>query len=424
MAFLALGTLGFSQGGDTLTLEQVIQLAKNRNGTIQAAYLDAAASKERTRQAWAAFWPTLTPNFRYDWSRNKVNTGPFDGLSKGDESTSSVTARWRLWDSGSRDTSYRSSLRSQRSREYSALQTLRDTLFGVHAQYFDALRAQELLRVADSQVVRTREILAQTIALIENEQLPKKDKFQAEADLANAEVNRLSALNRTATSQSDLKATIGWTDADELPALQSYDEPAEFDQLPPLSEVIALGLKQRPDLAARRESIEAAKYALAQTRRDGLAIWSVDATYTKQFSRENLDNQALVFQVSIPLFDAGSSKSAVNEASYNLQSQQSSLVQSERLTRSEIESAYKVLQQDTLRVQAAKKALEASKVNFDAASKAQALGAEGTTLITVLTAQTSLVTAESNYVEAIYDYYISEIRLKLAIGEVLPGELP
>lgn len=423
LALMALASLGFSQGNDPLTLDKVIQMAKERNGTVRSAMLDVGAARERTKQAWAAYWPTLTPSYRYDSSRDKNNTGPFDSLVKSDERTSRITASWRIWDSGSRDSIYQSSRRNQNSRQFSALQTLRDTLFTVEQQYYDALRAQELLKVAESQVMRTREILKQTDALIKNEQLPKKDRFQAEADLANAEVSRLSALNRTSTSQANLKATIGWQEDQELPALQNYTEPSQFAELPPLPEVIERGLKNRPDLAARREGIESSKYALSQARRDSLATWSLDANYTKQFSRENADGSSLVFQVSMPLFDAGSARAAAREASYNLESLKSSLIQAERATRSEIESAYKVLQQDTLRVKAAKKAVEAARLNYDAASKAQSLGAEGTTLISVLTAQTSLVTAESNYVEAIYDYYISEIRLKLATGEVLPGEL-
>ena len=43
-------------------------------------------------------------------------------------------------------------------------------------------------------------------------------------------------------------------------------------------------------------------------------------------------------------------------------------------------------------------------------------------LIELLTAQVSLVTAESNYVEARYDTLISRVRLKLATGRPLPGE--
>ncbi len=423
LALIAIASFGMSQDSGPLTLEKVIQLAKERNGVVRSAYLDVNAAHERTRQAWAAFWPTLTPNFRWESSRRKINTGPFKGLTEDDGNSSGLTATWRLWDSGSRDTNYRSRLRGENSERFSALQTLRDTLFAVHQQYYDALRAQELMRVADSQVTRTREILKQTNALIQNEMLPKKDRLQAEADLANAEVSRLTALNRTATSQADLKATIGWGEGEELPALQTYGEPQEFPKLPSLEDVLANGLRNRPDLRARREGIESSKYALGQARRDAMATWSLDASYTKSFSRENSDERALVFQVSMPLFDAGSARAAAREASYSLQSLQSSLIQAERSTRSEIESAYKVLQQDMLRVAAAKKALEAARLNYDAASKAQALGAEGTTLITVLTAQTSLVTAESNFVEAVYDYYISEIRLKLATGEMLPGEL-
>lgn len=69
---------------------------------------------------------------------------------------------------------------------------------------------------------------------------------------------------------------------------------------------------------------------------------------------------------------------------------------------------------------AAQAALEAATKNFEAASESQTLGASD--LIDVVTAQVSLVTAESNRVEAFYDFLISEVRWKLVTGQPLPGE--
>ena len=65
-------------------------------------------------------------------------------------------------------------------------------------------------------------------------------------------------------------------------------------------------------------------------------------------------------------------------------------------------------------------ALDAAKKNYNAAVDSQKAGAYD--LLQVLTAQVSLVTAESNQIQALYDYRISDVNLKLVTGRPIPGE--
>ena len=92
----------------------------------------------------------------------------------------------------------------------------------------------------------------------------------------------------------------------------------------------------------------------------------------------------------------------------------------ERDVRAEIESSYKAFKQNFDRLEASKLAREAAQLNFDAAEGAYKAGAG--TVLDQLTAQVSLATAESNYIQAYYDLLISEVRLKQVVGQPLPGE--
>jgi outer membrane protein len=125
--------------------------------------------------------------------------------------------------------------------------------------------------------------------------------------------------------------------------------------------------------------------------------------------------------VTYPLFDGGRLREQAREAKLNHQAAQARLVQSERLARAEIESAYAENAQNIERLNASKQALEAAQVNYNAAIAAQREGAND--VIQVLTAQVSLVTAESNYIEATYDYYVSDANLRLVSGRPIAGEL-
>ncbi|HRK22503.1 MAG TPA: TolC family protein, partial [Fimbriimonadaceae bacterium] len=250
----------------------------------------------------------------------------------------------------------------------------------------------------------------------------KKDILQVRADRLNAEVSRLSAENQSSITEASLKATIGFEEKEELGNLVAEAEPSSFPEPESLEEAIKSGLAQRPDLVALRKRRDAQQYFVRTAEREATYTWTLDATLSRSFSEEVSDFRGLTFLVSLPLFDGHRSKEAARQQRLALMAQDAELVQAEREARADIESAHALLRQDIRRVAAAKLAKEAAQLNYDAALESQRLGAEGTDIITVLTAQVSLVTAESNYVEALYDYFISDVRLKLVTGRTMPGE--
>jgi outer membrane protein len=406
--------------GDTLTLDQALKLAKERNGTVRSAYLNSKAADARVKQAFAAFLPTVTPSFVYKDARNDVYTGATKGWAEAVTNTSGIVANWQLLDSGERGWAFSASKASDEATRFDYLQTLRETLFSVQKQYFDTLRAQELLKVADGQVKRTEEVLKQTKDFAETGQGAKINISQANADFQNARVQALVAKNTVSTAEAGLKAVIGWDKDDDLPALVTQPEPASFDKLPPLAQVIKDGLRERADLSAQRKRVAAERYSVLRAEREASFTWSLDAAYGRNFSDDVMENRSVTFMISLPLFDGERSKQAARESRLGWESAKSALLQTERAARAEIEASYRDLQQNADRVAAAKSALDAAKENYTATNESFALGAS--TLIDVLTAQVTLQTAESNYIQAVYDYYISEVQLKLATGQPLPGE--
>lgn len=406
-----------------LTLSDAVTMARQRNGTIRAAAYDVEASRSRVRQTFASFLPTVTPAYHFDYRRNRTFTGAFRGAdSESDDHFTELSARWLLMDSGEREWSYQASRRLAEATAASALQTLRNVLFTVHQQFFDTLRAQEFERVTSAQVDRAQKILDQTKAQIEVGDAPRKDLLQAQADFLNSKVQRLSAENQVSTSIASLKATIGMEGKETLGALAGVAEPESFPTPPTLDEAIRIGLEQRPDLIAARKRLEAQGYNVRTANRQAGFTWTLDASYNRGFSPDVSDSTALTFLVTIPLFDGKRAQEAAKQEQLGYRAQEAELVQAEREARADIEAAHAVLVQNVERVQAAKAAREAARLNYEAALESQRLGAEGTSIITVATAQVSLVTAELNYVEALFDYSISDIRLKLVTGQPIPGE--
>jgi outer membrane protein len=412
---LATGTAGAQ---DTLTLEEALELAVRRNGTVSAAYWDLEAARARVRQTRALFLPTVVPSFRYDSQRRAFDAGAFTS----DGAQTFISADWRLLDAGQRQATLDATRASAEGQEMRALQVLRGVIFDVHQQYLEALRSQELERVVDAQVTRAETILAQTKALVEAEEAPRKDILQAQADFLNARVQQITIRNRTAATEANLRALIGWDPAEPMPDLEQPSPELTPEVLPPLEALVQQGLERRPDLQAQREFLEAQRFNVRRARIEQGITWNVDASYARRFTPSSEDSRVLSFLVSYPLFDGGRLREATREQEAAYRGSEAALVQTERGARAEIESAYIQVAQNAERLQAATAALEAARVNYEAAAEAFRLGAAGTDIVTVLTAQVSLVTAESGYIEAVYDYYISSAWLRLVTGQPLLGE--
>lgn len=397
-------------------------MAREMNGDVRAAYLNFESAAAGARSAAAAFLPTITPSYQYDFGRTQFHTGGFAN-QKTDEETGLIDVSWTLLDNGTRNFRFEASKQNREATAFQALQTLRSTLFSVHQGYYDALRSQELLRVQEAQLARAQEIERQAEVFADPAvgAGARIDILQARADRLNAATTVLRAENQVATTSADLKAILGWPERDDLPNLERPETTADPQPLAvTMDEAFELGVRQRADLEAARLRIEAQRYDIRLARASAGVTYTVDANYRRGFAEDVFDSTGLQFRASLPVFDGRRSRELVRIEELALESLQAQLTQSERDARAEIESAYKEASFNLQRLDAARVALEAAQENYTAAVDRRTLGAG--TLIEILTAQVTLVTAESNFVEAFYDALIGEVRLRLAMGSPLPGE--
>jgi outer membrane protein len=403
-----------------LTLTQALTLARERNGTAKAAIYDEDAARARMKESFAAFLPTITPEYQYNSTREQFLTTIGSSFFQQEGASTLVNGSWTILDSGERDLLYRASGRALASQHFNTRQSLRTVLFDVTQQYYDTLRAQELQRVSDAQVDRAAEILKSTDLRIAVGDAAKVERLQANADLLNARVQVLTARNNTTNAVATLKATIGFDAHESLPPLQSDGEPVPLQTPLDTFALSQEGLLHRPDLIALRKNVESLRFTELHAQHLAGTTFNLSANYDQQITPVSLQNRTFLFTLSYPLFDGGLSREQAREAGANVKSAQETLVQAERSARAEIEAASAELQQNSERLAAAKAAQDAADENYKAAIDAQKAGANG--LLDVLTAQVSLVTAESDYIQAVYDFKISETRIKLVTGRPMAGE--
>lgn len=401
-----------------LTIDEAISLALQNNGDVLAALSSVQGAEARLQAARSRFYPSVEPNYSYTNSRV---SGSGQTLNT-DQRQGGISAQWLLLDSGQRDLSVRQSSRSLEFTRWSTRNTIRQIIFQTTRAYYDVLRQMELLKVAESSVERAKTLLDAAKAQADPAvgTAPQKDVLQAEADLANAEVQLITAQNNYETAQTELRRIIGWQMNMPLPRLTEAQGAPVQVQLPDLKMLQEQALLQRPDVQISKLNVQIERLGVRSAQLDTLPSFQVSANASHNFEPRNQDQTQLRFIASYPLFDGGLTRSNLKSAQADLQSAEYRYEQTKRDALADVEIAYLNLIETGRRLAASKKAVEAARTNYLAASESQKEGVG--TIIEVITAQTALVTAETNAVQALYDYYIVDLQLKIATGVPLPQE--
>lgn len=413
------GLASIAQAQETLTLDQALQIAKSANGDIQAAFLNYEAARQNEVSAFSSYYPNATLGFSRTVGQNEVFNGTGQGFSRSASTKLSLQTNWLLWDDGTRAENLQRARLGSVAQSQSALQVLRSTLFSVHERYLESLRSQLLLGVQDKNVERAKELLDSTLFRIQVEDLPAKDKYQAQADYQNALVNKLSAQNRVSTSGANLKAVLAWNKP--LPQLIEPEMTDGEVTQATLEDLKSQGLSNRPELISQRKQIESQRINVSIIKKQNSLKYALNGSMTNGFLEQNSLALGLTLSAQLPVYSGKANESAIRVAELGLSAQLAQLDQSEQNVEADIESAYWNVTQNRERVEAAKLALKAAQENYNAVEEAFRLRAA--TVIERLTAQVTLVTAESNMIESTYDFLISEVRLQLAIGMPMPGEV-
>jgi len=194
-----------------------------------------------------------------------------------------------------------------------------------------------------------------------------------------------------------------------------------FDTLdlgPNYNAVLQEALNLRPEIMEANANIAAAQQGIALARRSqmpslGLTYGLVYVPNTTAFSTNNLTGQ-LIATLSVPIFDGGIARARVEQARANVATAETDRRQTVDLVNLQVRQAYLTLIQARDRVAVANQALAEAQESYRLARVRYNAGV--TSLLEVSDAQAALTQAESNQVNALYDYNNDRALLDQAVG--------
>jgi outer membrane protein len=434
-----------------MSLGDAIVIALTHQPTEAEAVANRSIAGERLNIVKSQYYPTLTPQFTYNYDYSYAPVPQFIYTPTGIQEvtiptgiltqtkTGDAALAYRVLDMGTRDLNNLQARQNLRAADYAEMDTRRTIIANVAAAYFTVLRDNALVRVDQAQVAGAQSTLDVTTAQVEAGVSAKKDVLQARANLLNAQVTLLQAQNNARLAQTQLRSTLGTIAAggpvpgdiplaDVSPPSEDAPITAKLPTTGPGSATTAsstdedairaytqVALRDRPDLAESEQGVAASHTGVRlQQVGAGLAL-TTDVGAGYQFIPYSGTDRQVNIAASYPLFDGGLTRAQVREAQANLHLSQAQLVALEQQIAVDVEQAYRDLTQARATLPAARAALDAAQVNFDAANEARREGVES--LVDVITAQTALVQAQQNYIEAVYGYFGADAALASAVGQ-------
>ena len=301
-----------------------------------------------------------------------------------------------------------------------------DVMFNVAQQYLQLLLDQELYLISLENLENQKKQLEQIEGFVEAGLRTLSDQYNQQSEVARLET---VALNAKIQLETD-----AWTLAETLqlePNVVPYVEPVSIEPMKsefltlPLEELYDLAIQQRKDFK-QQELLEQGNKKMIAASRAVLypqinAFFSYNTFFTSFDERsvnaqlwQIFPQQILGFSLNIPIFNNFNNKADVVRSKVQFQNQQLEKMALERRISQDIKLSYE-------NYKAAIKREEATTVQLKAAVEAQSAISERFRLgvsnfVDLATANQQLVTAQSDYAQALYTLFFQEIILRYALG--------
>jgi outer membrane protein len=300
-----------------------------------------------------------------------------------------------------------------------------DLIVRVAQAYFDVLIAQDSVELVGAQKNAISEQLEQAKRNFEVGSATITDTLEAQAryDLTGAQ--EIAAQNDLEIKRSALQQLINTTPGDLSPLGKEFklESPQPADMGKWLEEAQLNSLQ----IAIAQAAAEIADKEVTRNRGGNYPTVDLVANYTKNNAtggsfgpNENI-NKTLGVQLNMPLFEGGSVSSKWREAEANRERARQELESARRNASQQTRQAYLGVVSGISQVQALQQALTSSQSALDASKLGHEVGVR--TNLDVLNAQQQLYSTRRDLYQAQYNYLLSELRLKQAVGSLGEEEL-
>jgi outer membrane protein len=414
-----------SSAAERLTLHDCIEKALTNHPALRSAQEGINAGKGRMTQARSPYLPQVQASTGYSESHS---LGGALGENTTKSYTTTLSVNQLIYDFGKTGGGLDAARSGVQSASFDADRVLQEVVLNVKQAYYALLQANKLLTVAQQTLEQTEGHLRQAEAFFRAGSKPRFDMTRAEVDVNTARLGLINAKNDVRLRTIALYNAMG---IDPGRDIEVEDILAQTPEVPSLNQIEKAALENRPEMQKTAADIQAAQARVKAAESNYLPTLSANGAYNWAHGTSETSLPVSVpgfgeFQgdignswnagvlLSMPLFEGGLTKGRVSEARANLralEAQRDGLRQSILL---EVNQAHADLENAAARIDVMESSQQKAKENLELAEGRYQAGVGPS--LEVTDAQVAYIKAETDHVQALYDYQLATAKLLKAMG--------
>jgi len=401
-----------------LTLKEAEQRAVDFHPAIRVEQALALSAGETVREARSAYFPTAFAAFTGAGAQDgtRIAAGALNNPTILDRLAGGLAVSQLITDFGRTSQLVNSASLGADSRAKDVDARRADVLLDVDRAYFNALRAQAVLRVAQQTVDSRRLVADQVTALAQSNLKSGLDVSFANVNLSEAQLLLVQAQNDVDGSFAALAAAMGQP---TRTVYQLADEPAPPAPPDDGDGLVARALSTRPDVASQRLADQsAASFAVAERNLWMPSLSFVGAAGLAPYHEVGINTRysAAGLNVTIPLLNGDLFSARHADALYRAQAQEQATRDLENRVSRDVTVAWLDARTSYQRLDLTSQLLAQASDALDLAQARYSLGLSS--IVELTQAQLNKTAAEIGQATARYEYQIRAATLRYQTGDL------
>ena len=425
LIFIFIISLSYAQK-EILSLSDCIQIALTNKEALKASALDLESSRQSVKGSYSNILPNLILSGGLDNLKQRKLIPESDIIpafyydTTGTRSSARVLLSQNIYDGGKWWNSIAQSKTNYKIAEQFNRQVKTNIIRDVHRNYFNYLKSLQLLDVSQSNLNSSQQQLALTKQRFDLGSARKTDLLKAEVRYGQARVDVINNEAVLKNAYLSLKNAMGIVRKNRDFIVN--DDVFFLDTIPDFENGFESIQKFNPSVLAKKNQITSAEYSEKIAKGSRLPEISASANYSSnsedfqtlsnEFDKEWTVNTSLSF--SIPIFTGNTLSTTIQQAKLNVRKQESEYLTQLQDLSVQLEVILDQLNYYKEVIPINEKVVASAEEDVKLVQERYSLGSAS--ILEVLDAQVSLVTARSSLIRSKYDSMIEQASLKAILG--------
>ena len=425
LIFILFISLSYAQN-ESLSLDDCIQIALTNKEALKVSALDLESSRQSIKGSYSNILPNLILSGGVDNLKQRKLIPESDIIpafyydTTGTRSSARVLLSQNIYDGGKWWNSIAQSKTNYKIAEQFNRQVKTNIIRDVHRNYFNYLKSLQLLDVSQSNLNSSQQQLALTKQRFDLGSARKTDLLKAEVRYGQARVDVINNEAVLKNAYLSLKNAMGIVRKNRDFIVN--DDVFFLDTIPDFENGFESIQKFNPSVLAKKNQITSAEYSEKIAKGSRLPEISASANYSSnsedfqtlsnEFDKEWTVNTSLSF--SIPIFTGNTLSTTIQQAKLNVRKQESEYLTQLQDLSVQLEVILDQLNYYKEVIPINEKVVASAEEDVKLVQERYSLGSAS--ILEVLDAQVSLVTARSSLIRSKYDSMIEQASLKAILG--------